>query len=242
MKYHFQDILEHWNRGCIYLKTKGNITVIMSISVLVISLLLANIFTRINSSIILGDNYKSYAESNLMENSAVQSSLAYLESNAVVGYKEVLIDGRLVKFSPIKVELPLEPDYNDPEFNTMPLQKSYLGAMNLTTDKFFNVNEYRDYLFYLHEGELMLFAAGTNNLGKSQYGGFLLKKTIVNYYGFGEYSFVEFKGNKGYVIGLSQWSPYKFNGIYKIEIQGESEVLLAHKIDGSAQLLIKIKS
>ena len=222
------------------MRKKGNITLFVALSVVALSLMLANIFIKINYSMAIDNFYKQYVKESLIKESIEQSSLAYLSSNEISTEIETLIDGKLIKIMPLKVESALVPDYNDPEFSEGSLEVAVYGKMDLTDQKSFLINEYRNYLFYMDAGEMMLFAPGTNNLGKSKDGLFLLKKSDVSYYGTGVYSYIDFKGVKGYAIGLSEWNKYKTNGIYKIEI--ENNILLVHKINETANILIKIEN
>lgn len=223
------------------LNFKGNMTLVVVMSIMVLSLMASSIFVKVNSSISMGMVLKQKTEERLIEYNITQRALAYIAQNNISTYSEIIINEANVKISPIKIDFPLDPDYNDSEFISVPTDKKYYGMMDLSSNKFFNVDEYRNYLFYLHEGELKLFAAGTYNLGKSDNGGFVLKKSMIEHYGLGNYSYIEFKGSDGYVVGLSEWNKFKFNGVYKVEITtgNKTMIMLVHKINSDTQLLIK---
>lgn len=216
---------------------KGSVPVYIAISIMILSLLLANIFSKINSNIFLSSLNSEIIQDNILTENIIEQSMAYLETNDITTELSTSFEGATVKFMPLKLENPLVPDYNDPEFSALPTRVDYFGKMDLKVEKSYDVQEYRDYLLYIENGEIKLFANGTYNLGNSENGFFVLKRPVVMYYGLGLYNFVDFKGTNGYIIGLAEWNPYKFNGIYKIEVNGLE--IMVHKAGNTVYQLLK---
>lgn len=224
-------------------KRKGNVGLYIVISVFVLTITTLNVLSYISTGLKLSDNYFKIVKTNNNFQTVKANVIQDLETTTLYGSKTYQYNNFDIKILPIKIEDASPPDYNDTTVEPV-LDSLVLDRVNTKESSSIRIDKIRQYLIYCLEDEFKLYSPRNIYLGTSSNHGYVLKRNLIGFYGFGNYLFETANGKYVYLIGLQQWDKYKFNAIYEITIidtnSNNKMKVVVHKIENKIDELISI--